>query len=90
MTSKANRIIEVKNLTAKYGERTILEGITFDVRESEIVVIVGESGCGKSTLLKHIIGLYAPYSGQVLLEGLSRLPGIADSTIRPPFLPILA
>jgi phospholipid/cholesterol/gamma-HCH transport system ATP-binding protein len=62
-------IIQVKDLVARYGEETILEGVSFEVYEGEIFVILGGSGCGKSTLLKHLIGLIRPYSGQVLIDG---------------------
>lgn len=62
-------IIQVKDLVARYGEETILEGVSFEVYEGEIFVILGGSGCGKSTLLKHLIGLIRPYRGQVLIDG---------------------
>jgi len=62
-------IIQVKDLVARYGEETILEGVSFEVYEGEIFVILGGSGCGKSTLLKHLIGLIRPYSGQVIIDG---------------------
>jgi len=62
-------IIQVRDLIARYGEETILEGISFDIYEGEIFVILGGSGCGKSTLLKHLIGLIRPYSGQVVIDG---------------------
>ncbi len=62
-------IIRVRDLVARYGDETILEGISFDVFEGEIFVILGGSGCGKSTLLKHLIGLIRPYSGQVIIDG---------------------
>ena len=62
-------VIQVKNLTARYGEVTILDSVSFEIQEGEIFVILGGSGCGKSTLLKHVIGLIPPYSGEVLIEG---------------------
>src|SRR5512137_2706018 len=62
-------IIQVRELVARYGEETILEGVSFEVYEGEIFVILGGSGCGKSTLLKHLIGLIRPYSGQVIIDG---------------------
>ena len=62
-------IIQVRDLVARYGEDTILNRISFDVRRGEILVIVGGSGCGKSTLLKHLIGLNQPHSGQVIIDG---------------------
>jgi len=64
-------IIEVKDLTAGYDDVVILQGVSFDVKRSEIMVILGGSGCGKSTLLKHMIGLYHPPKGDVLIEGKS-------------------
>mgnify|MGYP001590652827 FL=1 len=66
---KRQPIIQVRDLTARYGDDTILEGVSFDVYEGEIFVILGGSGCGKSTLLKHLIGLMRPYSGQILIDG---------------------
>jgi phospholipid/cholesterol/gamma-HCH transport system ATP-binding protein len=62
-------IIRVEDLTAGYEDRTILEHVSFDVRRGEVFVILGGSGCGKSTLLKHMIGLYPPVQGRVLIEG---------------------
>lgn len=61
--------IEVRGLRASYGERLILENITFQVRCGEVFAILGRSGSGKSTLLKHMIGLYQPQAGEVRIEG---------------------
>jgi phospholipid/cholesterol/gamma-HCH transport system ATP-binding protein len=63
--------IDVRNVTCRYGEDTILRDISFKVYRGEIFVILGGSGCGKSTLLKHIIGLYAPAEGDILIQGRS-------------------
>ena len=63
-------IIEVDNLTARFGDRTIFQNVTFTVYRGEVLVILGGSGCGKSTLLKHMIGLYQPYTGRVLIDGI--------------------
>jgi len=62
-------LIQVRDLVAGYGEEVILEGISFDVFEGEIFVILGGSGCGKSTLLKHMVGLYPPLSGRIVIDG---------------------
>jgi phospholipid/cholesterol/gamma-HCH transport system ATP-binding protein len=62
-------MIRVRDLVARYDEEIILEGISFDVYKGEIFVVLGESGCGKSTLLKHLVGLYRPYSGQIIIDG---------------------
>jgi phospholipid/cholesterol/gamma-HCH transport system ATP-binding protein len=62
-------VIEVDGLTARFGENTIFERVSFRVNPGEILVILGGSGCGKSTLLKHLIGLYQPAAGRVILNG---------------------
>jgi phospholipid/cholesterol/gamma-HCH transport system ATP-binding protein len=62
-------IIRVIDLSAAYEGTVVLERINFEVCKGEVFVIVGGSGSGKSTLLKHMIGLYKPASGHVLIEG---------------------
>lgn len=69
MEKKEAPIIDVKNLTARYGESTILEKVTFQVYPGEMFMILGGSGCGKSTLLKHIIGLYRADEGGIQVNG---------------------
>jgi phospholipid/cholesterol/gamma-HCH transport system ATP-binding protein len=58
-------IIKVEEMTARYGDKLVLDSLTFEVNTGEIFVILGGSGCGKSTLLKHMIGLYRPYAGDI-------------------------
>ncbi len=62
-------VITVKGLTASYGDEVILKDVSFTVKRGEIFGILGGSGCGKSTLLKHLIGLYPPAEGGVLIDG---------------------
>ncbi len=62
-------VIEITDLVARYGERTVLHGVSMCVEAGEIRVVLGPSGCGKTTLLKHIIGLLEPESGSVRLFG---------------------
>ncbi|MCC6741986.1 MAG: ATP-binding cassette domain-containing protein [Planctomycetia bacterium] len=62
-------LIRVENFTAAYDGAVIIDDITFDVLPGEVFVILGGSGCGKSTLLKHMIGLYPPAKGRILIEG---------------------
>jgi putative ABC transport system ATP-binding protein len=50
------KAVELKNVTKKYGTRTIFEGVSFSVDEGEMVALIGPSGCGKSTIL-NMIGL---------------------------------
>jgi phospholipid/cholesterol/gamma-HCH transport system ATP-binding protein len=62
-------LIHVEDLTAAYDGQVILHRVSFDVNAGEIFVILGGSGSGKSTLLKHMIGLYKPARGKILIDG---------------------
>src|SRR3989442_906230 len=62
-------IIEVNNLVRRFGDRAVLDDISFNVHRGETLVIMGGSGCGKSTLLRHMIGSMKPTSGSVKLFG---------------------
>lgn len=62
-------VIEVENLVAHYGERTILHGINLSVRAGEIMVIMGGSGSGKTTLMRNLLGLNKPTSGSIRVFG---------------------
>jgi phospholipid/cholesterol/gamma-HCH transport system ATP-binding protein len=62
-------VIEVRDLVTHYGARKILKGVNFEVREGEIMVIMGGSGSGKSTLLRHLLGLQHPTSGSIRILG---------------------
>ena len=63
------KVIEVRDLVTHYGTRKILNGITMDVRENEIMVIMGGSGSGKSTLLRHLMALEQKTSGIMRILG---------------------
>ncbi|MEX0806558.1 MAG: ABC transporter ATP-binding protein [Candidatus Binatia bacterium] len=69
MKQEQSEIIRVRNFTAAYNGQVVLDHLSFDVRAGEVFVILGGSGSGKSTLLKHMIGLYKPASGKILIEG---------------------
>lgn len=58
-------IITVENMTARYGDRLVLDSVSFEVNRGEVFIILGGSGCGKSTMLKHMIGLYKPADGDI-------------------------
>ncbi len=62
-------IIEVTDLVRKFGDRTVLNGVSFKVYRGETIIIMGGSGCGKSTLLRHIIGSLKPTSGSIKMFG---------------------
>jgi phospholipid/cholesterol/gamma-HCH transport system ATP-binding protein len=61
--------VRVEGFAAAYGGQTVLHDVSFDVRRGEVLFIGGGSGCGKSTLLKHMIGLYRPAKGRILING---------------------
>ncbi|MFH1596048.1 MAG: ATP-binding cassette domain-containing protein [Pseudomonadota bacterium] len=69
MMSDKTPVILVEGLTASFGDDVIFENVNLQVYRGEILVILGGSGCGKSTLLKHMIGLYRPAAGRVLVNG---------------------
>jgi len=67
--SKQNAIIQVEHFTAAYDGQVVLAHVNFEVHAGEVFAILGGSGCGKSTLLKHMIGLYKPAAGRILIDG---------------------
>ena len=69
MNTPPENIVEVRDLVVKYGDRTVLDSVNFEIRRGEIFVILGGSGCGKSTLLRNLVGLMRPHSGQILIDG---------------------
>jgi phospholipid/cholesterol/gamma-HCH transport system ATP-binding protein len=69
MKEEQSEIIRVENLTAAYNGEVILDRLNFAVPAGEVFIILGGSGSGKSTLLKHLIGLYTPVAGQILIDG---------------------
>lgn len=62
-------VLEVRDLVKTYGQRPILNGVSFRVLRGETMVIMGGSGCGKSTLLRHLIGSIKPDSGSIWIFG---------------------
>jgi phospholipid/cholesterol/gamma-HCH transport system ATP-binding protein len=62
-------VIEVKNVTKSYKGRTILNGISLEIKKGETFVIMGGSGCGKSTLLKLLVGSDRPDTGEITING---------------------
>lgn len=69
MTDSAEPVIEVTDLARKFGNRVVLNGISFTVHKGDTLIIMGASGCGKSTVLRHIIGSVKPTSGSVKIFG---------------------
>ena len=65
----ADTVLSISNLTKKFDDQVILENLSLDVAEGEVVVIVGSSGCGKSTLLRCINALEDIQGGEIRLKG---------------------
>lgn len=62
-------MIEVKNVTKKYGDFYAVRNINFEVKEGEIVGFLGRNGAGKSTTMNMITGFIEPTSGQIIVDG---------------------
>jgi phospholipid/cholesterol/gamma-HCH transport system ATP-binding protein len=65
----ADPIIRVEDFAAGYNDMVLMKDVNFTVSRGEIFIILGGSGCGKSTLLKHMVSLYQPMAGRVLIDG---------------------
>jgi len=62
-------LVEVKNLTIKFGGLVALDDVSFTIKRGEILGLIGPNGAGKTTCFNAMTGVYKPTSGQVLLEG---------------------
>jgi lipopolysaccharide export system ATP-binding protein len=62
-------ILKVANLIKQYGGRTVVDGVSFHVRQGEIVGLLGRNGAGKTTSFRMTIGMISPEDGQVVFEG---------------------
>ena len=62
-------MIEVKNLTKSFGDKTVLRGINSRFETGKTTLIIGQSGSGKTVLMKNLVGLLHPTSGEVLYDG---------------------
>ncbi len=81
---EAGYVIEVRDMTKRYGRNVVHEHLDFDVRQGEIISIVGGSGSGKTTLVRQILGLERPTSGTVRVfgEDIATLDGDAARVMR--------
>lgn len=63
-------MISVRNVTKRFGDRTVLDDVSLEVGKGEILAVMGSSGGGKTTLLRCITGLIRPDSGSVVVAGI--------------------
>jgi len=62
-------VLEVRDVRKSFGGITAVDGVSFDVREGEILGLIGPNGCGKSTLFNCILGQLTPSAGEVRIDG---------------------
>ena len=67
-------VLEMRNITLRFGGVEAIKNISFDVREGEIRAIIGPNGAGKSSMLNVISGFYHPQEGEVMYRGVRRPP----------------
>ncbi|GAA3884692.1 ABC transporter ATP-binding protein [Leifsonia kafniensis] len=75
-----DNIMEIKNLTMKFGGLVALDDVSFNIKRGEILGLIGPNGAGKTTCFNAMTGVYKPTSGDVLLEGES-LKGVKQHKI---------
>lgn len=63
----AASIIQVQDIKTRFGSQVVHDGVSFQIKQPEIVALIGGSGCGKSVLLKEIIGLQRPTAGKIFV-----------------------
>ena len=71
--SEATPVLELRNVTLRFGGVTAIDDVSFDVREGEIRSIIGPNGAGKSSMLNVINGFYRPEQGEILFRGRPRV-----------------
>lgn len=82
MVDSGAPLLAVDNLQAWYGESHVLHGVNFDVREGEVVTLLGRNGAGKTTTLKSIMGMVGRREGSVLFEGKELISSSSDQIAR--------
>lgn len=63
--------LEIKNLVGGYSQLPVLKDVSLDVQPGELVGLIGLNGAGKSTTINHVIGILRPFSGKIMLNGIS-------------------
>ena len=64
-------MIEIKNVTKKYGKKIAVDNISFNVEDGDIFAFIGHNGAGKTTLIKSIVGIHDFDEGDILIDGMS-------------------
>lgn len=77
---KARALLELKEMTARYGDAQVLWGVTLAVRQGEIATLVGANGAGKTTTLKTVSGVVRAVAGEIIFDG-ENIEGLASHEI---------
>ena len=64
-------MIEIKNVTKKYGDKKAVDNVSFTVNDGDIFAFIGHNGAGKTTLIKSIVGIHDFDEGDILINGMS-------------------
>lgn len=64
-------MIEIKNVTKKYGDKKAVDNVSFVVNDGDIFAFIGHNGAGKTTLIKSIVGIHDFDEGEILIDGMS-------------------
>jgi branched-chain amino acid transport system ATP-binding protein len=73
-------LLELKDVSTSYGPVRVLEGVSLEIHEGEIVCLLGSNAAGKTTTLRTIVGLEKPHKGEVLLRG-ERIDGLPTTEV---------
>lgn len=74
-------MIQVDNISKKFGKNEIFKNLSFEIKENEKLLIIGPSGCGKTTLIRCLNGLESTDSGNIIVDGVN-IKDIDDSTLK--------
>ena len=69
MGKEVNPIIQIKNFSMKFGTKTVIKDLSFEVMRGEVFGFLGSNGSGKTTTLRALLGLYEPAGGELLIDG---------------------
>ncbi len=69
MGKEINPIIQIKNFSMKFGTKTVIKDLSFEVMRGEVFGFLGSNGSGKTTTLRALLGLYEPTAGELLVDG---------------------
>lgn len=82
-------MIEIRNLTKRFGKHQALDGVTLEIAPGEGVILIGQNGAGKTTLIRTLLGEYRPDSGYVRIDGFDPLKDRAGALEEVAFVPQL-